>query len=154
MKKFSSIILALLFIITSSICSFASQISINSNNETIKYEDGSYVIISITTDHNDFYTTSKSAKKDYKFFNSKDELQWTATVYGTFSFNGTTSSCIKASTAYKIYNKSWKVKNSTASKKNNSAIGNFTIKHYMIGIPVQTETFKVTLSCKPNGTLY
>lgn len=97
--------------------------------------------------------STKSGTKNYSFYNSKSELQWIVSIHGTFNYNGSTSNCIKSSTSSQLINSTWKVKEAVASRKNNSAIGDFVVKHYMLGVPVQTKDVQLTLTCSPNGTL-
>ena len=156
MKQLKSLILALLLIFTFTSHSFASVQDQTNSSQIYKNNDGSYIIISIES--KDIYTakssaSTKSGTKNYSFCNSKDELQWVVSVHGTFNYNGSTSNCIKSSTSSKIINNTWKVKESVASRKSNNAIGNFVVKHYMIGVPVHTKNVQIQLTCSRNGTL-
>lgn len=124
--------------------------------ENIEYfSDGSYLITTIATvsDIAPMSTSTKSGSKSYHYYNSKDVEQWTATIIGTFSYNGSSATCTSSSTSYTIYNSNWKVKEATATKSGNKAIGNFTVKYYFLGVPTKTIEHTLTLSCSATGVL-
>ena len=122
---------------------------------TVEYfDDGSYIVITIAEQETAlFAATTKSGSKFVNYYNSDNEKVWTVTVYGSFSYTGTSSSCTASSVSYTIYNDSWKVKSATASRSANKAIGDFTCKFYLLGIPVKTVEQSVTLSCSSTGVL-
>lgn len=159
MKQIKSFILALLLIFTFTSYTFASNQNQHNLSQIYKNNDGSYIIVNIITiESKDSYNanssmSTKSGTKNYSFYNSKSELQWIVSIHGTFNYNGSTSNCIKSSTSSQLINSTWKVKEAVASRKNNSAIGDFVVKHYMLGVPVQTKDVQLTLTCSPNGTL-
>lgn len=124
--------------------------------ENIEYfSDGSYMITTIeTVDGISLMSTSTiTGSKSYHYYNSKDVEQWTATIIGTFSYNGSSATCTSSSTSYTIYNSNWKVTEATATKSGNKAIGKFTVKYYFLGIPTKTIEYTLTLSCSANGVL-
>ncbi len=119
------------------------------------FSDGSYAIttlenvsVSITR-----ATSTKSGKKHVDFYDSDDELQWTVTVQGTFTYNGSTSTCTNSEVSYSVSDSKWKVKEAVASKSGSSAVGDFVFKRYALLIPVQTESVHMTLTCSADGTL-
>lgn len=122
---------------------------------TVEYfDDGSYIVITIAEQETALFAAStKSGSKALDYYNSNNEKEWTVTVHGTFSYTGTSSSCTASSVSYTIYNDLWKVKSATASKSANKAIGDFTCKFYLLGIPVKTVEQSVTLSCSKTGVL-
>ena len=162
MKRFITLLLSFIMIITTlSMQVFASK---ETNNEmalaedstvsTEYFEDGSYMIITVTEpDVTLFATSTKSGSKSASYFNSDDEKEWTITIQGTFSYTGSSSTCTASSVSYTIYDDSWKMKSATASKSGNKAIGNFTCKLYLLGISIKTVEQSLTLSCSSTGTL-
>lgn len=123
-------------------------------DEVIRYSDGSYILI--VTEESAQTTkalSSKTGNKQYKYYSSDDELQWTVTLTATFTFNGTTATCThvqKPTVAIQAGN--WSVESKTASKSANAAAA--TVKMSADDqlnskiIPVS-----ITLSCDKNGNL-
>ena len=60
-------------------------------------ENGDYIRTYITYDETNDRSATKSGSKTAEYFNSNNEVMWSITVYGTFTYNGTTSSCTRAS---------------------------------------------------------
>jgi len=160
MKKVISIITILVFSILP--LSFGvvavepDEISQLAQNQNITYYiDGSYVISTLSDDssQNAAKASTKVGSRTNSFFNSNNVLQWTVKVTGTFSYTGSTSTCTASSVSYTIYNDSWKMKSAVASKSGATAIGDFTVKYYLLLIPVQTEILRLTVKCSPSGVL-
>ena len=101
MKKTLILLFSFLFIFASTFPVKASEIqSINSTNIIEIFDDGSY--IESSTEENIVATLSrssstKSAKRTYTYKTSSGKILWTITVTGTFTYNGSSSSCTKAS---------------------------------------------------------
>lgn len=98
-------------------------------------------------------TSTKTAKKTGTYKNSSGAVQWSVTVTGTFSYNGSTSSCTKSTVSTEITNTSWKVSSSSASKSGNKATAHATMKCYLLGNVIDTVSKTVTLTCDQNGNL-
>ena len=98
-------------------------------------------------------TSTKTGSKTAVLYNSSDEKLVTLKLTGTFSYTGSSATCTSASTSYTIHEDSWSVTSAIASKSGRQAIGNFTSKHYMLGIPIQTRETTITISCSNTGTL-
>ena len=149
MKKaiISFLVVCLLFS-TMSLFVFASP---DETTDIEYFNDGSYSIITLETISMTKGTVSKS--KSYKYYNSNSILQWKATLTASFSYNGSTASCTSASASYTIYKDSWSNTLSTASKSGATATGNFTFKHYVLGICTKTVNKTLTLTCDKNGNV-
>ena len=157
MKKFFTLIMVAL-VATATIFPAYSLDDVDTTISTSDIEyfsNGSYAIttlenvsVSITR-----ATSTKSGKKHVDFYNSDDELQWTVTVQGTFTYTGSSAICTSSSVSYSVADDAWKVKEAVASKSGNSAIGDFVVKRYVLLIPYQTENVNVVLTCSANGTL-
>lgn len=152
MKRFFVFCLSFILLIPVSCLSATAN---DMTNTSVEYfDDGSYIVITIAEQATALFAVStKSGSKALDYYNSNNEKEWTVTVHGTFSYTGTSSSCTASSVSYTIYNDSWKVKSATASKSANKAIGDFTCKFYLLGIPVKTVEQSVTLSCSSTGVL-
>lgn len=157
MKKILAIILCSFMVLSV----FTLNVFAESDNvevlESIEYfEDGSYIVTTITEEANTSITRTtygKTGSKTATIYNSDDEAMVVLKVTGTFSYTGSSSTCTASSVSYTIYNDNWKVTSATASKSGNKAIGEFTSKRYTLLIPVQTVNSTVTLTCSNSGTL-
>lgn len=115
---------------------------------TTYFEDGSYIITTISEES--FVTraaSTKSGKKTTTFYNSDNVAQWSATLKGTFTYNGSSATCTASSITHKIYSSNWKTASASATKSGNKATGKATAKRYLI-VPVQTVEKTITLTCR------
>lgn len=115
------------------------------------YKDGSYGIVSIQKDYARSNTVTET--KTYKYYDSNHNLSWKASITASFTFNGVTASCTSVSKSTTIYNTAWKCTASSCSKSGATATGNFTFKHYVLGVPVKTINKTLTLTCDKNGNI-
>ena len=76
-----------------------------------------------------------------------------ATLTGTFTFNGTSSSCTGASCDVTIYNDAWSTKSVNAYTSGSSTVAEVTLVRKFLFITVETKNFTITLSCDRNGNL-
>ena len=94
-------------------------------------------------------STYKSGSKTKNYKNRNGEIMWSVTVYGTFSYNGRTSTCTSASKSTTAPGSLWSIINSSVSKSGNTAtaraVARYTSKDY---------SMSVSLSCSANGSLY
>lgn len=97
-------------------------------------------------------TNTKSGSKTIDIYNSNEKV-FDATITGTFTYTGSSATCTKASISYNVYADNWKMKEATASKSGNKAIGDVTAKRYLLGIPVETVEQTFYLTCSATGTL-
>ena len=119
-------------------------------------DDGYYIVTTVVVENENPITRAtygKTGAKTSTIYNADDEAMVTLKLTASFSYTGTSSSCTSASTSYTIHEDSWKVTSATATKSGNKATGNFTSKHYVLLIPVQTINSTVTLTCSNTGVL-
>lgn len=74
---------------------------------------------------------------------------WTVHLSGTFSYNGSSSSCTKASCSISNLDSNWSVKSKSATKSKNTAHAKVTM-HQKGGGDLSKE---LTLTCDKNGKL-
>lgn len=121
------------------------------------YADGSYGVITLkdvsVVTGGDASRGTVSKTKSYKYYNSSNEHVWTVSLTATFSYTGSSATCTSATPSHTIYNSNWKVTNETASISGNSATGNFTVKRYVLLIPVETVNKTLTLTCSNTGVV-
>lgn len=159
MKKVLSILISLTFIFLLTFSSSASFEPSNSNTySSVEYfEDGSYleivIIEELSTSLPKETRTSKLGSKKLTYKNANDETEWSATISGTFTYNGSSCTCTSSSISYSIENTKWKIPSATASKSGNKAIGNVTAKYYVLGVLIKTVEKSVTLTCSATGVL-
>ena len=154
MKKIIALISVIVLLTAFPITSFANDnrdVIATENGYIEYYEDGSYAIVDIIDSVVVARATGVTKDKRYTYYNDKNEAEWTVIITGTFNYDGKTASCTKAVASYKIYNDSWKVTASNASKSGAKAIGDFTVKRYWLGIPTKTVNKTLTLTCSKDG---
>lgn len=95
---------------------------------------------------------TKSGSKTSEYVNSDGEVMWSVTVYGTFTYNGTTSSCTSVSHSTTAPGSSWSIKSSSSSKSGYCASATATATHKQI-FTSQDYTRTVNLYCSPYGIL-
>ncbi len=153
LKKLISVFLLCLTLF--SICSFSTFATYqNSDTSIIHLDNGIYLIVEVSEINISRATNTKTGTKSItaKDENSNETI-WEATITGTFTYTGSSATCTNASISYNIYADNWKMKEATASKSGNKAIGDVTAKRYLLGIPVETVERTFYLTCSATGTL-
>ncbi len=154
MKRYLSLFLALVMLGGIFALPVSAAPAVETSETTVEYfEDGSYIVTTITENSRGARSSTKSGSKSTHYYNSKDEEQWVATIHGTFSYDGYSATCTGAYTSHTIYNSAWKLKSSSSEKSGNQAIGHFVFKYYLLGVPINTIEKTVVLTCSPNGVL-
>lgn len=122
------------------------------------FSDGSYLITEIFVQKADsqkavkgFYNEITETKVNTYYQNNT--LAWKVSLTATFAYNGTAASCKSASVSHTIYNSSWSVYSESASKSNNTATGQFTLRRYSAGIPIQEINRTITMTCSGTGVV-
>lgn len=156
MKRLISVILSILML-AMTLGTYASAISEPQEaaytSYTTYFEDGSYIITTISEESSiTRAASSKTGQKTATFYNSDNVAQWSATLKGTFTYNGSSATCTASSITHKIYSSNWKIASASATKRGNKATGKATAKRYLI-VPVQTVEKTITLTCSASGVL-
>lgn len=153
MKRLLSFVLTI-SILSLCCCGYCFAYSYNPKETSVVYfEDGSYMVIEVTVNNISRITNSTSGQKCLSYYSESDVIQWSATIRGTFSYNGSSATCTNADIVYTVHDSSWKITSATSSESGNKAIGDITAKSYVLGIPVQTVNRTVTLTCSASGVL-
>ncbi len=121
----------------------------NSVYEVTYFEDGSYLTTEVVTYASTRAASTRSGHKTATYSNASGVTLWTFTVYGTFTYNGTTSSATKASYGFNISDSNWSLKSANAYCSGNQAIAEGTFS----GGIFTTRNTSVGLSCSPSGVL-
>lgn len=133
---------------------FCFPVGATSSTETTieMLDNGDYLETVITYDETNGRAATKSGSKTTNYKNSDGEVMWSVTVKGTFTYNGTTSSCTSVSHSTTAPGESWSIKSSSSSKSGNcaSATATATQKKFLAS---QDYTATVNLYCSPYGIL-
>lgn len=145
MKKFISVLF--LVVLVFSLCAFPASAS-NTTEEIIYYEDGSYLVMTLTEPMTRA-SSVRSGAKTGDYYNADGDLLWDFTVHGTFTYDGTTATATDASYSYNIYHSAWTLKNASAYCSGDQAIaeGKFN------GGLLLNRSTSISLTCSPTGVL-
>lgn len=156
MKKiFTSLVIAVSLIFVNLNIPFNAMAELDSPVSYYEYYDnGYYAIITINVDYSNASKSTISGSKTYDYKDSSNQLLWSYTVYGTYSYNGYSAACTYDDDSYDINNTSWHIDSHSHYRSGNTAYGTVTMKKKVLGITVDTVTKDVNLSCSPDGTLY
>lgn len=149
-----SIILSLAVIVSCfSMPVYAAEEKTVSSTTTEYFDDGSYLVTTITEEANNSRATTKTASKTATYKNSDGDILWTYKVTGTFSYTGSSSTCTAVSDSYTISNDNWHMSSHSCSKSGNKASGTVTMKYKFLGITANTVSKDLTLTCSATGVL-
>lgn len=151
-KRILAVLLAVACCLTMAATAFAA--SAEENTEITYFEDGSYLVKTITTEKSARAASTISGAVDAKYYNASDELRWVVTLSGTFSYtSGVSSSCTSASISATAYGGGWSCSTKNANASGNSAVGSATMIRKVLGIQVDSIPVSLTLSCDKYGNL-
>ena len=151
MKRIISVALTMaLFIVVFAVGVNANEVY---NSETKVYlEDGSYIVIRIQED-NSRLTGTKSGSKTYEYYASNGGLQWSATLFGNFTYTGATSACSASNISVTVYNTEWQLVSKGSGRNANIASGDVTMARVVLSVTISKITRNMTLTCDANGNL-
>lgn len=122
------------------------------DEEIIYLEDGRYIVI-VTEESVSRASGTKTGSRTYYGNTSDGTTEWKAVLTGTFTYNGTTATCTNSSVSVTVYANNWYEVSKTAGKSGASATGSVTMGRKVLGITVAKETYDLSLTCSPTGTL-
>lgn len=161
MKKLIAVLImtTLLFSMVFCISANAAETSENTKTTVEILENGDYietVIIDYTAAGNSDYsinaTQTKTGRKTSNYKNSSGAVLWSVSVTGTFSYNGTTSTCTSCSHSTTAPSSAWTIKSASHSKSGNTATARATATQ-KTSTGTKDFSMSVTLKCSANGTL-
>lgn len=102
MKKLMALLLSLVTVLSMTCVAFAGEMPTTSKTYPAEYEyfdDGSYMVTTITESSSAFIraSRSKTGSKTAKYYSSSGSALWSVTVTGTFSYTGSSVTCKSAS---------------------------------------------------------
>ena len=115
-------------------------------------EDGSYIIITLSTSR-DRAAGTKTATKNYVYHANDGTEEWRAVLTGSFRYTGSSSSCTNSSCAVEIANTKWYIVSKTAYTNGNSALADLVMGYKWLGITTKKFTVNLSMSCDVNGNL-
>ncbi len=96
-------------------------------------------------------SNTKTKSKTTYCKNSSGKVMWYVKVTGTFTYGNGSAKCTKAICTAESKNKTWKISNKSSSKNGNTASASAKGTHYLNGIPAESITKTVTLTCSSSG---
>lgn len=133
--------------------SISGSAACTDTKEILILEDGSYYLTTIEEISTSKTTSTKNGKKTVNYYNSNDELLWSVSVIGTFSYTGSSATCTSASVSTTCPSSDWKISSKSSSKNGATASAKATAKRYIDGSVTKTITKTVTLTCSATGKL-
>lgn len=148
-KKVFAFLLAALLVVCFSVTAFAADDNGCVVSRTVEqYTNGAYAVVTVYDD-----TTArggtKNGHKNFDYYES-GSLCWTFTVYGSFSYNGSSATCTAASYTYNINDSNWTRVSGEAYPSGSAAIAKGVMQKKTTGKKVSPS---VTLTCTANGVL-
>lgn len=139
----------MLLVVCFSVTAFAADDNGRVVSRTVEqYDNGAYAVITVY-DNTTARAGTKTGHKDYEYYVS-GSLAWTFTVYGSFSYNGSSATCTAASATCDIRDSGWKLTSNEAYPSGSAAIAKGVMQKKSTGKRVYPT---VTLTCTPNGVL-
>lgn len=153
MKRILLVILTLTIFCCTILCVPVSASSLTeASKTTIEYLDNGDYIETIIKWEESVTRTTKSGSKTKNYKNSTGDILWSVKVTGTFTYNGTTSSCTAASHTTSAPGANWTIKSASSSKSGSTATAK-AVATLKIGSNSQDYSMSVSLTCSANGTL-
>lgn len=118
----------------------------------IRFEDGSYIIIELTSAETRASGT-KTGTKTYTYYDNGGTEEWRAVLIGTFTYTGSSATCTASSCSVTITNTNWYEVSKTASKSGNTATAEVTMGRKWLGITVEKKTVPIQITCDANGNM-
>ena len=145
MKRVVSVLMLVFFLFSALPMAGAAEAV---SEERIELGDG-YYLIAETFQSGARASKSVSGSKPYTCYDSAGTALWKVTLYGTFTYTGSSATCPASSISTTIYDSSWSTGSKSASKSGNKATGSATLKKSTVkSVPVS-----LSLSCSASGSL-
>ncbi len=123
-----------------------------SNDETIQFADGSYIVVSVFSAESRASQT-KTGSKSYTFYGEDNVAEWKAVLTGSFTYTGSSSTCTSSSCNVTVYDSAWYTISKSSGKSGASATADITMGKKLFGVTVREVPISIVLSCDANGKL-
>jgi len=154
-KHLLAIIFSVVFVFTflnPTLCASAIHIPGNDSKDVIYFPDGSYIITEIHEESTSFYTLearqTKRGNKVRTAYSKDGEKLGSLTVYGTFTYNGTTATAESASYSHTVDASGWSFSGGSSYCSGATATASGTFKCLF-----ESKTLTVSLRCSASGVL-
>ena len=129
--------------------------AVTENAQTIKLENGHYQIVTIEYAEiiAGIKSSTTSGTKTIREYDAFNNLVWTATLSGTFTYDGTSAMATNSSLTVSISNSNYYLVSKSAYTSGDTAYGDFTVGHKVLGVTISTSSESLTLTCDANGNL-
>lgn len=151
MKRLLSVALVMVLLLAILPC---SALAANTTEQTnvIRYEDGSYVEVSIETSSARIANTVSGTKK-YTFYDSDGNMEWQAKLNATFAYSGAWYTCTTATCSVTIYDSQWYEISKSTARGTNNAYAYLTMGRKVLGVTIERPEYTIKLTCDSNGNL-
>lgn len=122
------------------------------SEERIELGDG-YYLIAETFQSGVRASKSVSGSKPYTCYDGAGTALWKVTLYGTFTYTGSSATCTASSISTTVYDSTWSTSSKSASKSGSRATGSATMKQTKNGLTAKSVPVSLSLSCSASGTL-
>lgn len=152
MKKLVSTVLAIALVFCCAMPSFADSAVVD--NYTVDLGEGYYMVCTVYENLSEqAYSASatlvKSGNTTSYLYDNNDKRIASATVYGTFEYDGSRAEAISARYSYDIYNSAWSLDSGRAYCDGATAVADVTFGKFL----AKDLELIVTLTCSPDGVL-
>lgn len=151
MKKVISFVAALVLML--GLFPYSANATANSKTENIIHLDNGYYVVVEIISMDNRATSVKSGSKVYTCKDSNGAEQWRATLYGTFTYTGTSSTCTSSGCTTTISDSAWYEVSRSAGKSGSSATAAVTMGEKFLGVTINKESISMKLTCSATGSL-
>ena len=95
-----------------------------------------------------------SSQKETNYVDPDNVILWKVTLTGTFTYNGSTSSCTAASSYSTVYQGNWSESNNNTFASGNAAVASVTMVRKFLFITVETQVANLTITCDKDGNIH
>ncbi len=120
-------------------------------DETVYFEDGSYIVTSIE-EVSTWDMRTKNYAKTRIYYDPDGVAEWKIILSGIFEYDGSSSTCTYSFCTVTIYNENkWREVSKTAEKYGSTASCTVTMGELFLGITVSTHVHTLTITCDKDG---
>lgn len=95
-----------------------------------------------------------TGSRQQSFYDSNNVLLWRVTLTGSFTYNGSSAYCTKATSVTDVFSGNWSESSNNTYPSGNTAIANVTVVRKFLFIAVETQNVVLTMNCDRYGNLY
>lgn len=87
------------------------------------------------------------------YFDSNGKLLWSVKLKATFTYNHRKAVCVSSEITYEIRDVDWEMLSYSSKEEGGTAIGEFSIRQYKLGVPLKLMERIVTITCDKEGNV-